>query len=165
MIVLKKIVGNNKKYWDSKIKYALWVDKITKKSATWKTPFELVYGSTVSFIIYIQLPVYQMLQEYGLEEDSITNRIKQLIELDESQRNSLDGSIRNQEKVKITFDKSAKPISFQIGCIVYYGTNEGKIQENIGSLIVSGWGHSSSTTWLEPINFFSTPWKEKSFSY
>ena len=64
MTILKKIVGSSKKSWDSKIKYALWADRITKKSATENTPFELVYGSTVSLPIYLQLPVYQML---GLE--------------------------------------------------------------------------------------------------
>ena len=75
----------------------------------------MVYGSTLSLPIYLQLPVYQMLQEYGLEEDALPNRIIQLIELDESRRNALDRSIRNQEKVKRTFDKSTKPRSFHIG--------------------------------------------------
>ena len=67
MTILEKISGNNIKYWDSKIKYALWVDKITKKSATRQNPFELVYSSIVSFPIYLQFPVYHMLQEYGLD--------------------------------------------------------------------------------------------------
>ena len=40
------------------------------------------------------------------------NTINQLIELDENQMNALDKSIRNQEKVKRTFDKSAKPRAF-----------------------------------------------------
>ena len=83
MTILKKIVGSNKKYWDSKIKYVPWVDIITKKITTRKNPFELVYGSTFSLPIYLEFPVYQMLQEYGLEEDAIPNRINQLIELDE----------------------------------------------------------------------------------
>ena len=95
MTVLKKIVGSNKKSWDSKIKYALQDGMITKKSAIRNTPFELVYGSTASLPIYLQFPLYQMLQEYGLEEDARPNRINQLIELDEIQRNSLDRSIRN----------------------------------------------------------------------
>ena len=48
MTIIKKIVGDNKKAWDSKIKYALWVDRITKKSSTRKSPFELVYGLDVT---------------------------------------------------------------------------------------------------------------------
>ena len=114
MTILKKIVGSNKNSWDSKIKYALWDDRITKKSATGKTPFELVYGSTVSFPIYLQLQVYQMLQEYGLEEYAMPNRINKLIELDEIRRNTLDRRIKNQEKVKRTFDKYTKARTFQI---------------------------------------------------
>ena len=47
MTIVKKIVGDNKKAWDSKIKFALWADRITKKSATRKSPFELVYGMNV----------------------------------------------------------------------------------------------------------------------
>ena len=44
MNILKKVVGENKKSWDSKIKYALWEDRITTKTSMGKTPFELVYG-------------------------------------------------------------------------------------------------------------------------
>ena len=84
MIIRKKIVGNNKNSWDSKIKYTLWADRINKKSATGKTPFEFVYGSIVYLHVYIQLPMYQMLQQYRLEQDSMPNRINQLIGLDES---------------------------------------------------------------------------------
>ena len=43
------------------------------------------------------------------------NKINQIIELDENRRNALDISIKNQEKVKRTFDKSAKLRSFLIG--------------------------------------------------
>ena len=53
MTILKKTIGNNKKSWDGKIKYALWANRINKKSATEKTPFELVYGLTVSLPIYL----------------------------------------------------------------------------------------------------------------
>jgi hypothetical protein len=44
MNIVKKIVGENKKAWDSKIKYALWEDHITTKTSMGKSPFELVYG-------------------------------------------------------------------------------------------------------------------------
>jgi hypothetical protein len=44
MNIIKKVVGENKKYWDRKIKYAVWADQITTKTSTGKTPFELVYG-------------------------------------------------------------------------------------------------------------------------
>ena len=53
-----------------------------------------------------------------MDEDSMPNRINQIIELDENQRKALDHSIRNQDKIKRTFDKSARPRPFQIGDIV-----------------------------------------------
>ena len=75
MTILKRIIGSDKKYWDRKIKYALWGDRITRKWAIRKNPFQLAYGSTSSLPIYLQFPVYEMLQEYCLEEYSMPNRI------------------------------------------------------------------------------------------
>ena len=44
MNIVKNIVGENKKSWDNKIKYALWANRTTTKTSTGRTPFELVYG-------------------------------------------------------------------------------------------------------------------------
>ena len=42
MTIIKKNVGDNQKAWDRKIKFALWADRITKKSSTGRSHFELV---------------------------------------------------------------------------------------------------------------------------
>ena len=47
------------------------------------------------------------------------NKINQIIELDENRRKALDLSIRNQDKIKLTFDKSARPRPFQFGDTVF----------------------------------------------
>ena len=112
MTIVKKIVGDNKKAWDSKIKFALWADRITKKSATGKSPFELVYGMNVTLPIHLQLPVYQTLQDSGSDQDDFQSRINELIELDEVRRRAVNQSIKNQDKVKRNFDKSSKPWVF-----------------------------------------------------
>jgi hypothetical protein len=52
-------VGDNKKSWDSKIKYALWDDRITKKDSTRKIPFELVYRMDVTFPVHLKILVYK----------------------------------------------------------------------------------------------------------
>jgi hypothetical protein len=59
--------------------------------------------------------VYQFVQKYGLDEDFQQSRIDQLVELDEIRRKALDQSIKNQEKVKKTFDKSSRQRVFQEG--------------------------------------------------
>jgi hypothetical protein len=42
--IIRKTVGDNKRAWDSCLKFALWADRITRKRSTGKSPFELVYG-------------------------------------------------------------------------------------------------------------------------
>jgi transposase InsO family protein len=61
MNILKKIVGDNKRSWDNKIKITLWADRITKKSSTWKSHFELVYGLDATLPVHSKIPVYQFM--------------------------------------------------------------------------------------------------------
>ena len=60
MTIIKKIVGERKKAWDSNIKYALWDDRLTKKFSTGKSAFEFLYG---------------LLQTSISSEDVVENRI------------------------------------------------------------------------------------------
>ena len=68
MTIIKKIMGDNKKAWDSKIKLALWIDRITKKNSTGRSPFELVYGLDVTLPVHLKLPVYQLLQTFSSDQ-------------------------------------------------------------------------------------------------
>jgi hypothetical protein len=52
---VKKIVGENKKSWDGRIKYALWEDHTITKTSTGKTHFELFYDMEAQFHINIQI--------------------------------------------------------------------------------------------------------------
>lgn len=115
MTIIKKMVGDNKKSWDGKIKFALWADQTTKKGATGKSPFELVYGLDVTLPIHLQLPIYQLLQDSGLEQSLDQNRVNQIIELDEVRRKAVKQSIKSQTKMKKNFDIKSRPKSFQVG--------------------------------------------------
>jgi hypothetical protein len=42
--IIKKILFEKKKGWDSKLKYVLWVDKISTNISIETSPFQLVYG-------------------------------------------------------------------------------------------------------------------------
>jgi hypothetical protein len=81
MTIIKKMVGDNMKIQDSKIKYALWDDRITKDS-TRKSPFELVYemerahltledGSSLEDL----KDLYKILQQFSSDQDAVQNRI------------------------------------------------------------------------------------------
>lgn len=106
--IIKKIVGDNKRAWDSKIKYALWADRITKKSSTGKSPFELVYGLDVTLPVHLRLPAYQLLQGFTSDKDVVQYRIDQIVELDETRRGAFEHCCKNQSRVKRNFDKSSR---------------------------------------------------------
>jgi transposase InsO family protein len=42
--IIKKFLNENKKFWDFKIKYDLWDDRISTKRSLGASPFQLVYG-------------------------------------------------------------------------------------------------------------------------
>ena len=72
----------------------------------------------VTLPIHLQLPVYQVLQESGSDQDDYQSRIHELIELDEVRRGAVDQNIKIQDKVKRNFDKSSRSKNFQKGDIV-----------------------------------------------
>jgi transposase InsO family protein len=118
MNILKKVVGENKKSWDRKIKYAVWADRITTKTSTGKTPFELVYGLEAKLPVNLQIPILRFAQQYATDTEAIQGRINQLIELDETRRSAFGQMERNQEKIKNTFDHKAKERNFIEGDLV-----------------------------------------------
>jgi len=52
---------DNKRNWDSKLKFSLWADRVTAKKSTWNSLFKLVYGTEVVFLIQLTLPVAKFL--------------------------------------------------------------------------------------------------------
>ena len=71
MTIVKIIVGENKRSWDSKIKHALWAAIITKKATRGKSPFELVYGLEARLPVHLRLPTYGLVQEFCIEQDAV----------------------------------------------------------------------------------------------
>jgi hypothetical protein len=41
--LIKKLLEDNKRAWDSKLKFSLWADRVTKKRSLNISPFQLVY--------------------------------------------------------------------------------------------------------------------------
>jgi hypothetical protein len=61
--IIKKLLTKNKKSWDSKLKYALWVDIISTKKSLGTSTFQLVYGIDVVFPTHLGIPFLKFLQE------------------------------------------------------------------------------------------------------
>jgi hypothetical protein len=47
--IIKKLLEDNKRTWDAKLKYALWANRVSTKSAIGTSPFQLVFGMEVVF--------------------------------------------------------------------------------------------------------------------
>ena len=61
--IIKKLLEENKRDWHTKLKYALWDDKIITKRAIGMSPFQLVYKSEVIFPASLGVLVMKLLQE------------------------------------------------------------------------------------------------------
>ena len=48
--IIKKLLETNQKSWDSKLKFALWDDRVTDKRSIGTSPFKLVYGTEAIFL-------------------------------------------------------------------------------------------------------------------
>jgi transposase InsO family protein len=82
--IVKKLLEQNQKSWDSKLKFALWADRVTNKKSIDTSPFKLVYGTKVVFPIQLALPVAKFLQEVDSEPNDLTRRIFHLVELQQT---------------------------------------------------------------------------------
>ena len=80
------MVGEYKRSWDKKLKYALWVDRTTVKRVIGKALFELVYGKKCRLPINLQIPIYDMLQQCTSNHEEFQEIIGKLVELDEVRR-------------------------------------------------------------------------------
>jgi transposase InsO family protein len=106
--IIKKVVGENKRAWDGCLKFALWADRITKKRAIGKSPFELVYGLDVVLPVNLRLPVYKLLEEFTTNQQALQAHIDRLVQLDEDRRIAYTHFIDYQGQVKKVFDRKAK---------------------------------------------------------
>jgi hypothetical protein len=116
--LLKRMIGENKRTWDVKLKYALWADRTTVKRITGKAPFEIVYGQNCRLPINLQIPVYELLQQCSSDQEALQARIDRLVELDETRREAWNKMVLEQERIKGTFDQKSRDVIFGVGDIV-----------------------------------------------
>ena len=106
--IIKKLIEDNKKSWHTKLKYALWANRISTKRAIGMSPFQLVYGTEVIFPASLGVPVMKLLRDPLDEPNPIQRRINQIIELSEVRDKAYDKVQVHQEKMKNTFDRKIK---------------------------------------------------------
>jgi hypothetical protein len=112
------LLEDNKKAWHSKLKFALWADRVTTKRSLGISPFHLVYGIEVVFPTHLSLPVEKFLQDQDGEPDDMVRRIQQLVEVQQNREKLLDKAHDHQQKIKQAFDKKVNKENFQLGDLV-----------------------------------------------
>ena len=79
--IIRKLLENNQKIWDSKLKFFLWADRVTEKRSIGTSSFKLVYGTEAIFPIQLILPVAKFFQEEQDEPNDMVRRMLDLVEL------------------------------------------------------------------------------------
>jgi hypothetical protein len=88
--LIKKLLEDNQKAWDSKLKFSLWADRVTTKKSLGLSPFQLVYGIEVIFPTQLALPVANFLQVLEGEPNHILQRIHQMVEVQQIREQVMD---------------------------------------------------------------------------
>ncbi|WP_215413838.1 hypothetical protein, partial [Escherichia coli] len=60
--IIRKLLEENQKSWDSKLKFSLWPDRVTNKKSIGTSPFKMVYGTDSISPIKLVLPVAKFFQ-------------------------------------------------------------------------------------------------------
>ena len=128
----------NKRSWDTKLKFALWDDRVTIKKSIGTSPFQLVYGIDVVFPVKLVTLVIKFMQEIKEEPDDIRRRMFQIVQLQQEREAIKDTAKRHQRRMKESFDKKVKKEMFAVGDLVLRGMHERKKKVSVGSLKTYG---------------------------
>ena len=115
---IKKMLFENKRSWDTKLKFALWADRVTIKKSIGTSHFQLVYGIDAVFPVQLVTPVIKFMQEIKEEPDDIRRRMFQIIQLQQERDAIKDTAERHQRRMKESFDKKVKKYMFTVGDLV-----------------------------------------------
>jgi hypothetical protein len=110
--IIKRLLEDKRKKWDSKLKFYLWTDRVTTKRSLGASPFRLVYGVEAIFPSQLALMVAKLFQDYQGEPDDMVRRILQLVEVQETREKLLDRAHDHQQKIKQSFDKKSREKDF-----------------------------------------------------
>ena len=115
---IKKMLFENKRSWDTKLKFSLWADRVTIKKSIGTSPFQLVYGVDVVFPVQLVAPGIKFMQEIKEEPDDIRRRMFQIIQLQQEREIIENTAEMHRKKVKENFDKKVKKDVFTVGDLV-----------------------------------------------
>ena len=103
--IIKKLLLNSKKGWDHQLKYALWEDMISVKKSIGTSPFQLVYGIDVIFLMNLAILAMKLFQDEEEEQSDVQRRINQMIKVNQIRESLNERNQAYKDKVKAMFDR------------------------------------------------------------
>jgi hypothetical protein len=94
--LIKRLLEDNKRAWDAKLKFSLWANRVTMKKSLGTSPFQLVYRIEVVFPTQLALPIAKFFQEYEGEMDHMVRRIHQMVEVQQIKEQVMDAAHSHQ---------------------------------------------------------------------
>jgi len=90
--IIKNLLAQNQRSWDSKLKFLVWEDT-----------FQLVYGTYAVVSLQLGIPMMKLLQEEGEEKINLQRRNFQLIHLTEERERVNQKALDFKDKMKLTW--------------------------------------------------------------
>jgi hypothetical protein len=113
--IIKRLIEDKHRQWHTLLTYALWEYRTTTKVSTIYTPFQLVYGQESILTTDLKLSSLRlMLQVKELNSSNFSQRMNELLDLEEQRMFSLDNIKKRQQVVKKYFNKSVKDVNFKV---------------------------------------------------
>lgn len=95
--IIKRMLGDNKRVWDSKLISVVWADRVAIKKSMGFPPYELVYCKEARLPLSNLLPVYKFVIEALSEElNFMGDRLMALAKLDECRKEAQERNIQRQ---------------------------------------------------------------------
>eukprot|EP00253_Pinus_taeda_P022666 PITA_22666 len=118
--IIKRTIDQNHKNWHKSLMYALWVDRITKKSSIGTSPFNLVYGKEVVLPTHLTIPSLALVQFIDeTPTSSLQLKKLQIFKLEEQREQAKITHAHHQALVKASFNSNmVSKNDFQIGDLI-----------------------------------------------
>ena len=110
--IIRKLLETNQKSRDSKLKFALWADRVMDKRSIGTYPFKLVYGTKAIFPIQLIFPVTKFFQEEEDEPNDMVRRMMDLVELQQIKEQVIGKLESHQQRIKGMFERKEKVDNF-----------------------------------------------------
>ena len=108
VIIIKKLLEENKKSWHNELVRALWADRLTIKKSIGMSPFQHAYGTKAIFPTSLGIPVIKLVQEIQTKEDNMVRRINQTIHLQQTREEVYNKAVKVQENIKKLLTREPK---------------------------------------------------------